>query len=227
MPTEFTLPGLILYIVLFIMSVVVHEVAHGFIAFKLGDPTAFLARRLTLNPIRHIDPFMSILMPALIFIASGGRFMFGGAKPVPVNPYRFARFRRGMMLTAIAGPLSNILIALALALVLIPATYLRVASGAAAPTFVETAFVMGILTNIILAFFNMIPIPPLDGSRVLAWILPPNMASHLDRIESFGIMIVMLLVFTRAFTPIFQAAMYLTALLASPAWILAGLGASS
>lgn len=222
-----TIPGVILYAIIFIMSVVVHEVAHGVVAYRLGDPTAYLSGRLTLNPIRHIDPFMSILVPIIIFVASGFQFMFGGAKPVPVNPYRFKRFRRGMMVTAIAGPLSNILIALALAIVLIPATYFRVASGGMEETFVEKAFVIGLLTNIILAFFNLIPIPPLDGSRVLAWLLPRELAAHLDRIESFGIMIVMLLVFTGAFWHIFTLARMLTILLRLPSLMIAGVPLSS
>lgn len=152
-------------IAVLIMSIVIHEVAHGFMANFLGDPTARLAGRLTINPVSHIDLVGSIIIPTLLYISHVG-MLFGWAKPVPYNPYNLKNQRWGEALVAIAGPGTNILIAFIFAMVIR-------ASGTfgVAPAFVEIlGYIVSI--NILLACFNMIPIPPLDGSKVLASVLP-------------------------------------------------------
>lgn len=148
-----------------IMSIVIHEVAHGFMANYLGDPTARLAGRLTINPISHIDPVGSIVIPALLYMSNAG-LLFGWAKPVPYNPYNLKNQRWGEALVAAAGPGTNILIALVFSIVI----RLSGSIGGSA-AFVE---ILGYIVyiNILLACFNMIPIPPLDGSKILAAFLP-------------------------------------------------------
>ncbi len=181
-----------------IMSVVLHEVAHGYMAFQLGDMTAYLKGRLSLNPIKHIHPVLTILLPAALLWMSGGQFVFGGAKPVPINPmsFRGVSLRKGMMLTAAAGPLTNILIAVVLAVGLTFALTVRaVATGTATASF-RTSMAWDVLSfcilmNLVLAFFNLIPVPPLDGSRILAYFLPRELSQKLDLLEQqFGIMLI-------------------------------------
>ena len=148
-----------------ILSIVLHEVAHGWAAFKLGDPTAKLQGRLSLNPVVHIDPLMSIIVPGMLFL-SGSPFLFGAAKPVPYNPYNLTDQKYGEAKVAAAGPAVNILIALIFAIII------RFADVLALPAaFIELSF--GIITlNIFLAVFNLLPIPPLDGSKILPVFLP-------------------------------------------------------
>ncbi len=181
--------------VIFVMSVVIHEVSHGYVAYQLGDLTAKSRGRLSLNPLKHIDPIMTILVPLILFYTTG--IIFGGAKPVPVNPFLFrgVSARRGMMYTALAGPLSNIGIALVLALTL---ALSRVFTGLlhypGGPTLAETALSMGIIVNLYLAAFNLLPVPPLDGSRVLAGLAGREVADFLDRIEPYGLFILIVLI---------------------------------
>ncbi|HPC46144.1 MAG TPA: site-2 protease family protein [Candidatus Latescibacteria bacterium] len=165
-----------------IMAVTIHEVSHGYVAWKLGDPTAHYAGRLTLNPIAHIDP-----IGALMLVLVG----FGWAKPVPVNPGYFRKPRRDMMWVGLAGPVSNILFAIVFALVL-------KAVIAFAPNYSEALFPLlrfGIVINVVLAAFNMIPIPPLDGSRVLANFLPFNASRRFDELERYGLIPVAVVLF--------------------------------
>lgn len=185
-------------IMIMLLAVTVHEVSHGFTAFRLGDDTAYYAGRLTLNPIAHIDLFGTILMPILLYIGSQGAFTFGAAKPVPVNPQRFRRditMRSGMSLVAAAGPLSNILLA-----VLFAAAY-RACAVTANPYAVAMAKIceQSVVINLYLAFFNFIPVPPLDGSKVILPLLSPNSANALLRLETYGFVILLFLVF---FTPL-------------------------
>jgi Zn-dependent protease len=150
-----------------LIAIILHEVAHGLIAFKLGDPTAKMMGRLTLNPIPHIDIFGTILMPILLFILTNGQFVFGYAKPVPINPYNFKNPKRDMAISAAAGPVINLLLAvvsfLLLKYALLPA-YTLMPADLVGKVFkpLVMMFTASISINVILAVFNMIPIPPLD-----------------------------------------------------------------
>ena len=164
-------PEIIFSIVVLVVSVILHEVAHGYMANYLGDPTARLAGRLTLNPIAHIDPIGSIILPALLAI-TGSPLLIGYAKPVPYNPYNL-RGKFGETLVAASGPGTNLLLALLFALI--------IRFGAVSMTApMLGAFTIIVYVNLVLAFFNLIPIPPLDGSKVLSGILPRALAHKYD-----------------------------------------------
>ncbi len=178
-------------IALVIYSIILHEISHGWVALQLGDPTAKNEGRLTLNPIAHIDVWNTILLPMMLYVMAG--IILGGAKPVPINTYNFRNRRKGMMLTAAAGPATNFTIALAFIL-LMKLTFL-VRPG----SINEHVLAMVVICNILLGMFNLVPIPPLDGSRVVAWLAPKEIARMLDRIERFGIMILLIVFF---FTPL-------------------------
>jgi len=189
-----------LYIVpILLFSVVVHEVAHGWIALRLGDPTAKDAGRLTLNPIPHIDPIGSIAVPLISFLTAGTVFI-AWAKPVPVNPSNFRRLRQGDILVSLAGPVSNFFVALlcvgGFSLSAHAAESLQAGSSDvvnAMLLFLIKMFGAGITLNIFLAIFNLIPVPPLDGSHVLASVLPAKAADRFREIGFFGILLVLLL----------------------------------
>ncbi len=160
-----------------LVSLVLHEVAHGWAAAVLGDPTARSEGRLSLNPIRHLDPLGSLML-VVTFVVSGGGFFFGWAKPVPIDPRFFKDPQRGMMLVGLAGPLTNLLIALA-------------AAGLMWLTFGLSAFftqmlVLTFFLNIVLALLNMIPVPPLDGSRVLGGLLPRRLFERWLALDRYG-----------------------------------------
>ena len=177
---------IVLIIGFLILSLGIHEAAHAWVAWLRGDDTARSMGRMTLNPIPHIDPFMTIMLP-LFLALSGSGFIFGGAKPVPVNYYRLKRPLRDMMLVALAGPFSNFLLAilfLTVRKVLIDEVGMH--PDALAPSVMGQAC----LVNIILAIFNMIPVPPLDGSRVLAWLLPASIRETYVGLERWGLLIV-------------------------------------
>lgn len=169
--------GIVLVILVF--SAILHEIAHGFVAERLGDPTARLAGRLTLNPIKHIDPFMSVLLP-LLLIVSGSPVVFGAAKPVPVDPFNLREGKKDMALVSLAGPLTNIIIAIAAAL-LFRTTNIAI-------------FYLILHLNLLLAIFNLLPIPPLDGSKIVAMFLPDRQASAYLSISSIGILIIFFLI---------------------------------
>ena len=152
-------------VIILIISVVLHEVAHGYAAWKLGDPTAKLQGRLSLNPIVHIDPLMSVIVPGML-VLSGSPFLFGAAKPVPYNPYNLTDQKYGEAKVAAAGPAVNILIAIVFGVLIQMREVLSLPSS-----FVELAF-MVIIMNIFLALFNLLPLPPLDGSKILPILLP-------------------------------------------------------
>jgi len=175
-----------------LVGVIFHEVAHGFVADRLGDPTARVNGRLTLNPIPHIDPVMSILIPAILII-SGSPFLFGAAKPVPIDPFNFRNPRRDIFLVSVAGIITNLIIATSLT-----AIYHIISSFTIDTIFVyNLKEVLGgmIFINVILAVFNLIPIPPLDGSKILASLLPRNLAEDIAAVEPYGIFIILLLLF--------------------------------
>ncbi|MGH9408893.1 MAG: site-2 protease family protein [Vicinamibacterales bacterium] len=201
-------------IVVAILSITSHEAAHGFVADRLGDPTAREHGRLTLNPIPHIDPFFTILLPLVLILSHAG-FIFGGAKPVPVNVSRLRRPRRDWALVGAAGPAMNILIAIVLTAVLAAATSLGLASWSSSLAEILT---VGIFLNALLAVFNLIPIPPLDGSRVVQYFLSGEALVLYRRLEQFGLLIIIALVFLipQIQLPLSQAIFGLVAAIATP-----------
>ena len=178
-----TLNAKIAVVVLLVLSLGAHEAAHAWVALKCGDPTGRDMGRITLNPLPHIDPFMTILLPGVL-VMSGSAFLFGGAKPVPVNFYNLRRPYRDMALVAIAGPLSNFLIAFLLFAVS------RALPGSWDDKLLPDILLWAAYFNLLLAAFNLLPIPPLDGSRVMTWILPSSLRPAYQSFEQFGILIV-------------------------------------
>lgn len=184
-----------------LIAIVLHEISHGFVANKLGDPTAKMMGRLTLNPIAHIDIFGTVLMPIMIFIFTNGQFIFGYAKPVPINPYNFKNPKRDMAISAAAGPATNIALAILsimlLNYIIIPAANFM-PEDVAARFFQPLAMMLAasVNINVILAVFNMMPIPPLDGGRVLMGLLPHRQAESLGKIEPYGMIIILVLLIT-------------------------------
>ncbi|TSC88240.1 MAG: Uncharacterized protein G01um10147_145 [Microgenomates group bacterium Gr01-1014_7] len=179
---------LALSIVILLFSVIVHEVMHGLVALKFGDRTAANAGRLTLNPIPHIDLFGTILLPGLL-ILTGSPILFGWAKPVPVNPLNFSRIRKGELFVSAAGILANFTLAIAAALLY----HLLDAIPFVFPALVGSLLRYTMVINLVLGVFNLFPIPPLDGSKILLSQLPLNMAKSYQRIEPYGFLILMLL----------------------------------
>jgi Zn-dependent protease len=177
--------------VVLIFSAVLHEVAHGYEAERLGDDTARLAGRLTLNPLKHLDPFGSVLMPILLYIASGGAFFFAAAKPVPYNPRNLKNPRTGSAKIAIAGPLTNFGLALIFGLAVRICAYFPVPA-----VFIELLSIICYL-NILLGIFNLVPIPPLDGSKVLFAALPQTETTYraMYFLERWGLLLVLVFVF--------------------------------
>jgi Zn-dependent protease len=181
-----------------LFSVIAHEYAHGYAALKQGDPTAKSLGRLTWNPAKHIDPYMTVIMPLILWIGSNGTVVLGGAKPVPVDPRNYRNYRRGDIIVSLAGVFTNLLIALACTAVIVPLGVLaRFAPGTETTvTIVQAMMVIGIRLNLMLIAFNLIPIPPLDGSHVVKHLLPAPLAVRYQRIGAFGLLILIaLLVF--------------------------------
>ena len=178
-----------------IFAVVLHEIAHGYVAYWLGDPTAKKLGRLSLNPIRHVDPFMTLLLPGML-MAMHSPVLFGGAKPVPINPLYFKNPRYGIVLVALAGPLTNIVLALlSFGAVMLAnrSTFIQQALPAPVLLIVLMWCLTGVLTNLVLAMFNLIPIPPLDGGKIAMGLLPQSLAVLLSKLESWGLILMFLL----------------------------------
>ena len=179
-----------IWVVPVLLGITAHEVAHGFIARKLGDNTAFMLGRLTLNPLKHVDPMGTILIPGMLLLLQAG-FIFGYAKPVPINWKNLRHPKRDMALVAVAGPVANLLMAFGWALLL----RLGVSLGGAGIALVYMG-VAGISINAILMILNLLPLPPLDGGRVLTSLLPGPMAYKFSRIEPYGFFILIGLLVT-------------------------------
>lgn len=183
--------GITVWALPILMAVTMHEAAHGWVAWKLGDETAHRMGRVTFNPFRHIDFFGTVLMPGMLLLLSGGKMMFGFAKPVPVNFMRLRRPRRDMVLVAAAGPATNLVLALVSAL-------LFHALPVLSPDFGEWMGINlfnSVWINTLLAVFNMIPLPPLDGGRVAVGMLPEKLARPLARLERAGFFIIIAAIF--------------------------------
>jgi len=178
-----------------LFSVIAHEYAHGYAALKQGDTTALSLGRLTWNPIKHIDPFMTVILPAVLFFTTNGRIILGGAKPVPVNPRNYRNFKRGDIIVSLAGVTVNFLIAIAAVLVFVVAGLLGRGLSGIETTFaiVQAMMVRAVEINLLLLAFNLIPIPPLDGSHVVKYILPLRLAVGYQQVGRYGIVILVLL----------------------------------
>lgn len=172
-----------------LFAITVHEAAHGYAALHFGDPTAHMLGRISLNPLRHIDPVGTILMPLLLYFATSGAFLFGYAKPVPVNFGRLRNPKRDMVWVALAGPGANLAMAIGWTLM----AYVLVATNTQERFFVEMAQA-GMMVNLVMFAFNLFPLPPLDGGRILVGLLPMRQAVAVSRVEPYGFFIVLALV---------------------------------
>ena len=184
-----------IYVIPTLLAIILHEISHGWVADRLGDSTARYSGRLTLNPLAHIDLFGTVILP-LILLITPGNFIFGYAKPVPINPYNLRNPRRDMIWISLSGILTN------LALAAVSAMLFRFVAAASPGSWSLIAIPLAmmlrvsVMINIILAIFNAIPIPPLDGSRVLAHLLPPEQAAVFSKLKPYGFIIILLLFFT-------------------------------
>jgi Zn-dependent protease len=181
----------LIYALPVIFAITLHEAAHGYAAQRLGDSTAAMLGRVTLNPLVHIDPMGTILMPLLLYFSTGGAFLFGYAKPVPVRFDHLRHPKRDMVWVALAGPVANLLQALLWGILL----YALAATGVSERFFIEMCKA-GMLTNVVMFAFNLFPLPPLDGGRILVGLLPWRQALMVSKIEPWGFFIVMALVIT-------------------------------
>lgn len=183
----------ILVLPILLFSVVAHEYAHGWTALRQGDPTALMLGRLTLNPLPHIDPVMSVLVPVGLWVLSHGAFTFGAARPVPVNPRNFRNYRRGDLVVSSAGIVMNLLLAAACAgvFVLLGVAGHALPGAAGALRTLQRMMFFGIFLNYILAVFNLVPVPPLDGSHLFYHLLPPALGARYRAVGRLGVVLVL------------------------------------
>jgi Zn-dependent protease len=190
-----------------IFAITVHEVAHGWVARKFGDNTAYMLGRLTLNPIKHIDLLGTIILPGLLLMTGTG-FIFGWAKPVPVNADNLKNPRKNMIWVALAGPCANFLMAVGWALVVRVGIMIGVKAEAISLPLIYTG-IAGISINLVLAMINLLPIPPLDGSRVVSGFLPPYWAWQYNRLDRYGFFILLALLYFRILNLLLEYPMYI------------------
>jgi len=195
---------IVIWILPVIFAITVHEVAHGWVAKKLGDNTASFMGRLTLNPVKHIDVLGTLIIPGLLLLTFTG-FIFGWAKPVPVDPRNFKKPRRDMAIVALAGPVSNLLMAISWALVARLGVMIELEAVSLPLIYMGIA---GISINLVLALINLIPIPPLDGSRIVSGILPDRWAWQYNRFERFGFIILLAMLWTGGLSYVLGYPMY-------------------
>ena len=191
MNIEKTIYDIAVYAIPVLLAITLHEFSHGWVANKLGDGTARMLGRLTLNPIKHIDPIGTIVLPLAMVLMQTG-FIFGWAKPIPVNTRNLKKPRKDMAIVAIAGPLSNLFMAMLWLILLIIIKLFSSVHGASGIVWGLTQMAMvGVLVNMLLCLFNLVPIPPLDGGRVLSSLVPPKVSDVLDKIEPYGIFVIL------------------------------------
>ena len=185
---------IVVWILPVVFAITVHEVAHGWVAKQYGDQTAWVLGRLTLNPLKHIDLVGTLLIPGILLLTGTG-FIFGWAKPVPVDPRNFARPRQTMAIVALAGPIANLLMAIGWAVLARIGVSLNIEAISSPLIYSGVA---GISINLVLALLNLLPIPPLDGSRILTGVLPIQWAWRYNQLERYGFIIIMILLATNA-----------------------------
>lgn len=189
-----------IYAIPVLLSITLHEAAHGYAARHFGDNTAYMEGRITLNPLKHIDPMGTILMPLILYIATSGAFLFGYAKPVPVRFGNLRHPKQDMVWVALAGPASNFIQALIWGIIF----YLMQGASVSEPFFIEMTQ-GGILVNVVMFVFNLFPLPPLDGGRILVGLLPYRQAMLVSRVEPWGFFIVMALVLAGVVTSLWMS----------------------
>lgn len=195
MPELNIIQQIAVWVIPVIFAITLHEAAHAWVAYRLGDTTAKQLGRLSFNPMKHLDPIGSVVVPILILVLSNFSFVFGWAKPVPINASKFSNPRRDLALATAAGPMSNLLMALFWAGCMKLGVLLDPQSSIVA-IFIIFAGRAGVVINLLLAFLNLIPIPPLDGSRIVTSLLPYKQAMMYEKIEPYGFFILLVLMFT-------------------------------
>lgn len=206
------------YIVVLIMSIVIHEVAHGYSAYLLGDDTARLSGRLTLNPIRHLDPFGSVILPLLLFFSTKGSFLIGWARPVPYNPSNLRNGRWGNIIVAIAGIVANLMIAVIFGLLIRFAPMFGLPVYNLDPLLLDPFYKISsviVMLNLVLALFNIIPIPPLDGSKILFSLIPAKFRYIENFLEKWGILLLLffiIFIWSKVSTLVYVVFLFLTGL---------------
>jgi Zn-dependent protease len=192
---DLRLQHFLLQLPVLMFSIVAHEYAHGYAALKQGDQTALMLGRLSFNPLKHIDPFMTVLLP--LFLAYAGMPVLAGAKPVPVNPRNYRNFKRGDIIVSLAGIATNIVLAFICAILVVLLGLIPVIpSTLETQTLLQAMMGWGVVINLMLAMFNLLPVPPLDGSHVIKYLLPPGWAMNFQRVGFFGLFILLFLMRT-------------------------------